>query len=163
LTATDVVNAIREQNVQVAAGVIGASPTQGDVPMQFSVNAQGRLQDEVEFGNIILKSSPDGAVTRLSDVAGHRAIGRRLQDPDRSTASSRVNALGNRTVQSAAAVGGAPASPADGPMNFPANRQGGQQDDEESGNVIGEASPAGAVTRQTDVAGHRAIGRRLQD
>ncbi|OZI16320.1 multidrug efflux RND transporter permease subunit [Bordetella genomosp. 7] len=69
LTATDVVNAIREQNVQVAAGVIGASPTQGDVPMQFSVNAQGRLQDEVEFGNIILKSSPDGAVTRLSDVA----------------------------------------------------------------------------------------------
>jgi len=69
LTATDVVNAIREQNVQVAAGVIGASPTQGDVPMQFSVNAQGRLQNETEFGNIILKSSPDGAVTRLSDVA----------------------------------------------------------------------------------------------
>ncbi|GAB1577398.1 efflux RND transporter permease subunit [Bordetella petrii] len=69
LTAMDVVNAIREQNVQVAAGVIGASPTQGDVPMQFSVNAQGRLQDEREFGNIILKSSPDGAVTRLSDVA----------------------------------------------------------------------------------------------
>ncbi|MBO9354949.1 multidrug efflux RND transporter permease subunit [Bordetella petrii] len=69
LTASDVVNAIREQNVQVAAGVIGASPTQGDVPMQFSVNAQGRLQDETEFGNIILKSSPDGAVTRLSDVA----------------------------------------------------------------------------------------------
>jgi len=64
-----VVNAIREQNVQVAAGVIGASPTQGDVPMQFSVNAQGRLQNETEFGNIILKSSPDGAVTRLSDVA----------------------------------------------------------------------------------------------
>ncbi|CAM4397712.1 efflux RND transporter permease subunit [Bordetella muralis] len=69
LTATDVVNAIREQNVQVAAGVIGQSPTVGDVPMQFSVNAQGRLQNEAEFGNIILKSSPDGAITRLSDVA----------------------------------------------------------------------------------------------
>lgn len=69
LTATDVVNAIREQNVQVAAGVIGQSPTSVDVPMQFSVNAQGRLQNETEFGNIILKSSPDGAVTRLSDVA----------------------------------------------------------------------------------------------
>ncbi|CAM4074962.1 efflux RND transporter permease subunit [Bordetella tumbae] len=69
LTATDVVNAIREQNVQVAAGVIGQSPTVGDVPMQFSVNAQGRLQNETEFGNIILKSSPDGAITRLSDVA----------------------------------------------------------------------------------------------
>src|SRR5690606_30617629 len=69
LTATDVVNAIREQNVQVAAGVIGQSPTLGDVPMQFSVNAQGRLEDETEFGQIILKSSPDGAITRLSDVA----------------------------------------------------------------------------------------------
>lgn len=69
LSATDVVNAIREQNVQVAAGVIGQSPTVGDIPMQFSVNAQGRLQNETEFGNIILKSSPDGAITRLSDVA----------------------------------------------------------------------------------------------
>ncbi|MVW71993.1 efflux RND transporter permease subunit [Bordetella sp. 15P40C-2] len=69
LTAAEVVNAIREQNVQVAAGVIGQSPTLGDVPMQFSVNAQGRLEDETEFGQIILKSSPDGAITRLSDVA----------------------------------------------------------------------------------------------
>ncbi|HEY0296559.1 MAG TPA: multidrug efflux RND transporter permease subunit [Bordetella sp.] len=69
LTATEVVNAIREQNVQVAAGIIGASPTASDVPMQFSVNARGRLQTEEEFGQIILKSSPDGAVTHLSDVA----------------------------------------------------------------------------------------------
>jgi len=69
LTATDVITAIREQNVQVAAGVIGQSPTVGDVPMQLSVNAQGRLSDETEFGDIILKSSEHGAVTRLSDVA----------------------------------------------------------------------------------------------
>ena len=69
LTAMDVVNAIREQNVQVAAGIIGASPTQGDVPMQFSVNARGRLTTAEEFGRIILKTAPDGAVTRLSDVA----------------------------------------------------------------------------------------------
>ncbi|MGN6457393.1 MAG: efflux RND transporter permease subunit, partial [Achromobacter mucicolens] len=69
MTASEVVNAIREQNVQVAAGVIGASPTQGDVPLQLNVNARGRLQTEDEFRDIILKTSPDGAVTHLSDVA----------------------------------------------------------------------------------------------
>ncbi|WP_322999787.1 multidrug efflux RND transporter permease subunit [Castellaniella sp.] len=69
LTASDVVAAIREQNVQVAAGVIGASPSSPDVAMQFSVNAQGRLKTEEEFGDIVLKSSPDGGVIRLRDVA----------------------------------------------------------------------------------------------
>ncbi|QEL65178.1 multidrug efflux pump [Oryzomicrobium terrae] len=69
LTASEVVRAIREQNVQVAAGVIGASPTVGDVPLQFSVNAQGRLQTEEEFRDIVLKTAPDGGVTRLADVA----------------------------------------------------------------------------------------------
>jgi len=67
MTATEVINAIREQNVQVAAGTIGASPN--DVPMQFSVNARGRLESAEEFSQIILKTSPDGAVTTLHDVA----------------------------------------------------------------------------------------------
>ncbi|MDO6385410.1 efflux RND transporter permease subunit [Uliginosibacterium sp. 31-12] len=69
LTASEVVGAIREQNVQVAAGVIGASPSAPDTPMQFSVNAQGRLQSEEEFRDIVLKTSTDGSVTRLADVA----------------------------------------------------------------------------------------------
>jgi len=69
LTAGDVVRAIREQNVQVAAGVIGASPNAGNVPLQFSVNAQGRLQTEEEFRDIVLKTSGEGGVTRLGDVA----------------------------------------------------------------------------------------------
>ena len=69
LTASEVVAAIREQNVQVAAGVIGASPSATDVPLQLSVNTQGRLQTEEQFGDIILKTSPDGGVTRLADVA----------------------------------------------------------------------------------------------
>ncbi|MFM0123715.1 multidrug efflux RND transporter permease subunit [Paraburkholderia sp. RL18-101-BIB-B] len=69
LTATDVVKAIREQNVQVAAGIVGGAPMTTNVPMQLSVNAQGRLKTEEEFRNIILKTSPDGAVTHLSDVA----------------------------------------------------------------------------------------------
>ncbi|PLC52052.1 multidrug efflux RND transporter permease subunit [Pollutimonas nitritireducens] len=69
LTATDVVAAIREQNVQVAAGVIGASPSLPDVPLQLSVNTQGRLHTEAEFADIVLKTSEDGGVTRLGDVA----------------------------------------------------------------------------------------------
>ena len=69
LTASDVVAAIREQNVQVAAGVIGAAPSGPGVAMQFSVNAQGRLRTEEEFGDIVLKSSADGGVIRLRDVA----------------------------------------------------------------------------------------------
>ena len=69
LTAAEAVAAIREQNIQVAAGIIGATPTAADVPLQLSVNAQGRLETEEEFANIILKASEDGAITRLGDVA----------------------------------------------------------------------------------------------
>src|SRR5436309_623226 len=69
LSAGDVVRAIREQNVQAAAGVVGASPGVAGVDLQLSVNAQGRLQNEEEFGDIIVKSGADGAVTRLRDVA----------------------------------------------------------------------------------------------
>ena len=68
LTASDVVKAIREQNVQVAAGIVGAAPMT-DVPLQLSVNAHGRLKSEDDFRHIILKASPDGAITSLSDVA----------------------------------------------------------------------------------------------
>ncbi len=69
LTANDVINAIREQNVQVAAGVIGESPSLPGVPLQLSVNARGRLQTEAQFGAIVLKTSPTGGVTYLRDVA----------------------------------------------------------------------------------------------
>ncbi len=68
MTANDVVNAIREQNVQVAAGVIGASPSVPDAPLQLSVNAQGRLKSVEEFQDIVLKTEA-GAVTYLRDVA----------------------------------------------------------------------------------------------
>ncbi|MES2957535.1 MAG: multidrug efflux RND transporter permease subunit [Pseudomonadota bacterium] len=68
LSASDVVAAIRGQNVQAAAGVVGASPGLPGVDMQLSINAQGRLQSEEEFGDIIVKSSADGAVTRLRDI-----------------------------------------------------------------------------------------------
>ncbi|MBC8129755.1 MAG: efflux RND transporter permease subunit, partial [Rhizobiaceae bacterium] len=69
LSAGDIVNEIRAQNVQAAAGVIGSSPGLADVDLQLSVNAQGRLATEEEFGDIIVKTSPTGAITRLRDVA----------------------------------------------------------------------------------------------
>ncbi|MES2383518.1 MAG: efflux RND transporter permease subunit [Pseudomonadota bacterium] len=69
LSASDVVAAIRGQNVQAAAGVVGASPGLPGVDMQLSINAQGRLQNEEEFGDIIVKTGADGAVTRLRDIA----------------------------------------------------------------------------------------------
>ena len=69
LTASDVVSAIREQNVQVAAGVVGAPPMPEKVDYQLSVNARGRLIDEQEFGDIIIKTGSGGQMTRLRDVA----------------------------------------------------------------------------------------------
>jgi len=68
LSASDVVAAIRQQNVQAAAGVVGASPGLPGVDLQLSINAQGRLQNEEEFGDIIVKTGADGAVTRLRDL-----------------------------------------------------------------------------------------------
>ncbi|HXM96894.1 MAG TPA: efflux RND transporter permease subunit [Candidatus Dormibacteraeota bacterium] len=70
LTATDVVQAIREQNVQVAAGVLGAPPTNsGSTAFQLLVNTQGRLKTEEEFGNIIVRAAKSGQITRVRDVA----------------------------------------------------------------------------------------------
>jgi multidrug efflux pump len=69
LSASDVVKAVQEQNIQAAAGVVGASPSQDTVNFQMSINAQGRLTTEDEFGDIIVKTGPGGAITRLRDVA----------------------------------------------------------------------------------------------
>jgi multidrug efflux pump len=69
LTCTDVVQAIREQNVQVAAGVLGAPPTNtGSTAFQLLVNTQGRLTTEEEFGNIIVRAAKDGQITRIRDL-----------------------------------------------------------------------------------------------
>ena len=69
LSAADVVREIRAQNVQAAAGVVGASPSEVGLDLQLSINAQGRLQTEEEFGAITVRSNPDGSVIRLRDVA----------------------------------------------------------------------------------------------
>ena len=68
LSASDVVRAIREQNIQAAAGVVGASPGLDNVDLQLPVNAEGRLQNADDFGDIIVKTDPGGAVTRLREL-----------------------------------------------------------------------------------------------
>jgi HAE1 family hydrophobic/amphiphilic exporter-1 len=68
LTAGDVVQALREQNVQVAAGSLGQTPAPAGQMYQLSVRAVGRLRDASEFENIILKGGPGGALVRLADV-----------------------------------------------------------------------------------------------
>jgi HAE1 family hydrophobic/amphiphilic exporter-1 len=68
LTGADVVNALREQNVQVAAGSIGDEPSSSDQMYQLSVRAAGRLTSPAEFESIVLKSGDDGALVRVKDV-----------------------------------------------------------------------------------------------
>ncbi|HHR0779321.1 TPA: multidrug efflux RND transporter permease subunit SdeB [Serratia marcescens] len=83
LTASDVVSAMQEQNVQVSAGQLGAEPMPTRSDYLLSINAQGRLQTEEEFGNIILKSGDNGEIVRLRDVAriemGSGSYARRAQ------------------------------------------------------------------------------------
>src|SRR5437899_10171491 len=69
LTASDVVAAIPEQNAQLAAGGIGQPPVKSAVALQLQVNAKGRLIDEEEFGQIIVKTGENGEKTLLKDVA----------------------------------------------------------------------------------------------
>ncbi|OHV07537.1 efflux RND transporter permease subunit [Kushneria phosphatilytica] len=69
LTAGDILAAIREQNVQVSAGQLGAPPTPEPSDFLISINAQGRLTTEQEFGNIIVRTGSDGEVTYLHDIA----------------------------------------------------------------------------------------------
>ena len=69
LTADDVVRAIREQNIQVAAGQLGAPPLPSATEFQVAINAKGRLTTEEDFRGIIIKTGAAGQVTRLKDVA----------------------------------------------------------------------------------------------
>jgi multidrug efflux pump len=71
LTASDVINAVREQNRQVAAGRLGQPPVPQSevVEFQLPINTAGRLTTEEQFENIVLKTSEDGGVVHLKDVA----------------------------------------------------------------------------------------------
>jgi multidrug efflux pump len=69
MTAGDVVNAVREQNIQVAAGIVGGPPLpKQSSAFQYTLNAQGRLTDPSEFADIVVKVGADGRITRLKDI-----------------------------------------------------------------------------------------------
>ncbi|MGA7300142.1 MAG: multidrug efflux RND transporter permease subunit [Candidatus Sulfotelmatobacter sp.] len=74
LTAPDVVSALSEQNVEVAAGQVGQQPAPEGQQYQISVRAVGRLSEASQFDNIILKTNADGTLVRLKDV-GHAELG----------------------------------------------------------------------------------------
>ncbi|MDF1812403.1 MAG: multidrug efflux RND transporter permease subunit [Verrucomicrobiales bacterium] len=69
MTPGDVVAALREQNVQVAAGTIAQQPTATDAAFQYTVNTLGRLEDEAQFDDIVVKTGSDGKIVKLKDVA----------------------------------------------------------------------------------------------
>jgi multidrug efflux pump len=69
LTAGDVLRAVREQNVQVSAGQLGAEPMANGSDFLLSINAKGRLETIEEFGDIVIESGADGEIVQLSDVA----------------------------------------------------------------------------------------------
>lgn len=69
LTADDVVNAVQSENIQVAGGILNQSPVPSQHAFELTVQTQGRLVDEKEFENIIVKSGDNGALVRLKDVA----------------------------------------------------------------------------------------------
>ncbi|MFJ2684347.1 efflux RND transporter permease subunit [Pseudomonas sp. NPDC087342] len=104
LTASDALNAVREQNVQVSSGQLGAEPSPKANDSLISINVRGRLRSEKEFADIVLKKGADGQLVRLGDVArielgaGDYTM-RALQDQQNATTagiflSPGANALG---------------------------------------------------------------------
>ena len=81
LTAGDVVRAIREQNQQVATGMIGAPPVSNGQDFQITLSTLGRLTDAEQFADIILRATPDGNTIRIKDI-GRVELGAKSEDVD---------------------------------------------------------------------------------
>ncbi len=81
ITASDVTNALREQNVQVAAGAVGQPPVAQGQLYQISLRAAGRLTEPSEFDNIIVKAGKGGVLVRLKDI-GHSELGAETYSSD---------------------------------------------------------------------------------
>ncbi|MCV5917906.1 efflux RND transporter permease subunit, partial [Escherichia coli] len=69
LTTSDVYAALAEQNVQVAAGRVGAAPYNNPQEVQFNLVTKGRLESVSEFENVVLRANPNGSTVYLKDVA----------------------------------------------------------------------------------------------
>ena len=109
LTPTDIVNAIKAQNVQAAIGRIGAQPALPDQQFQLTIQTKGRLSSVDEFGNIVVRANPDGSFVRIRDVArvelsaqSSERIGR--QDGEPAAVIATYQAPGGNAIKSAEAV-----------------------------------------------------------
>jgi hydrophobe/amphiphile efflux-1 (HAE1) family protein len=69
ITEQDVIKALQSQNVQAAVGRVGAAPLVNDVEFQLNITTQGRLTSADEFGNVIVRATPDGGIVRIKDIA----------------------------------------------------------------------------------------------
>ncbi|WP_281648081.1 multidrug efflux RND transporter permease subunit [Parendozoicomonas sp. Alg238-R29] len=69
ITVTDVQSTLQEQNLIVAAGKLGEGPTLPDQQFEYTIQSQGRLKTEAEFGNTIIRADADGSIVRLRDIA----------------------------------------------------------------------------------------------
>src|SRR5262249_12653908 len=76
IATSDVVQALREQNIQVASGIVGQPPVPVGHAFQLPVTTLGRLREPEEFGNVIVKTGADGRITRIRDVARIELAGR---------------------------------------------------------------------------------------
>jgi multidrug efflux pump len=76
IATSDVVQALRQQNVQVASGIVGQPPAPAGHAFQIPVTTLGRLREPEEFGNIVIKTAPGGLITRVRDVARIELAGR---------------------------------------------------------------------------------------
>ena len=103
LAATDVQNALSDQNVQVAAGSIGAAPTTGNQPYQISVRALGRLSTPDQFLGLIIKNNPDGGHVYLRDV-GRAELGAEDYSNDLRLNGKSAVGLGVQALPSANAL-----------------------------------------------------------
>ncbi|RKZ71554.1 MAG: hydrophobe/amphiphile efflux-1 family RND transporter [Gammaproteobacteria bacterium] len=81
ITSSDVIQSIREQNIQVAAGHIGQMPTDHNQQFQYTLHAEGRLSDVDEFENIIIRADKNTAVVKIKDI-GRVELGARDYDSD---------------------------------------------------------------------------------
>jgi HAE1 family hydrophobic/amphiphilic exporter-1/multidrug efflux pump len=69
LTATDLLKAVRDQNVLAPAGTLGAPPAAPGLPFQYTIDAKGRLSKISEFENLVVRTLPDGSIVRMRDLA----------------------------------------------------------------------------------------------
>jgi HAE1 family hydrophobic/amphiphilic exporter-1 len=103
ITAGDVVGALREQNLQVAAGALGDAPADANQMVTLSVRALGRLTEPVQFENVVLKAGGEGALVRVRDV-GRVELGAETYSANLRFAGLDASGMGVQLLPSANAL-----------------------------------------------------------